>query len=211
MKSVFFTLLTFFFMQSLHSAVVLIDADTRNGFFDTGAASPWSGALSIGDANPPPQSEDFFGVLSGTRSSGVGTVRAETWNLFPMSLSDGQQIVVSLYARIPDSLAFDSLSVRIWDASLVSYSLTLLSSGSLSDSNWTFYDYSVTLPDTFNDVGSSRLVIGMSISNGLPDTIYSGYIDSVTTLQIPEPTVATFLLGAGLIVLVFHRGRFCRN
>jgi len=202
MKTTLLVILISYAAQAFCGAVILIDSNTRNGFFDTGDVSPWSGRPDIGEISPAPQSGDYYGVLSAMRPSGIGTVRAEIWNIFPLSLSSGNQISVSLYARIPGALAFDTLSVRIWDTSFVSYLLTILDSGLLNDTNWTYFNYTVTLPESFNDAGNSRLVIGMSYGSGLPSTSYSGFIDSVSVQQIPEPnTGALMLLSFGFICM----------
>lgn len=162
--------------------MVLINDSTRNGGFESGTASPWGGISAIFDPALT-HAGDLYGHVEGFR----GVV----YQWIPVANTDGRDFSYSFWARVPDTNGFTSLSVSFSDSDFShTAAVTPLNVPSLSSEEWTFFSYTFSTQNAWNDSGSSQISIAFPNS---PETRFA-YLDSITFVQIPEPSSFSLIL-----------------
>lgn len=179
-------LLALSYMNSVRATTVLIDPSTRNGSFESGTATPWGG-VSVTDNPAFAHSGVYYGSVAG--------IRADVFQFIPISNTNGHEFSLSLWARVPDTDGFGSLSVSMSDSGFTKTAAVVpLVVPTLSAEEWRLFSFAFSTPTNWNDSGDTKLSIAFPNSSG---TRYA-YVDSITLAQVPEPST-TVLLCFGLL------------
>lgn len=180
--------------SSTPAAVTLIGPNTLNGSFESGVASPWQGGVQV--VNDPAFASDgsYYATLRATAGA-LGAARQIAFQFLPANPGDGLTFSVSFDARV-GAIGFDNLGVELLGSIETPVTFT-----SLSSSAWQTFNTEFHLPDTWSG-GNISLQLLFSKTGGTSGTTYTGLLDNVVLQQIPEPSVASFVCFAGIVVVL---------
>ena len=179
----------------------LIDVVNRNGGFETGVMSPWSG----GEALFGP-TQAYAG--SWYASSTAQATRASVFQFFPSPATDHQDFILSFAART-HAEGFANvegyLSARRADGSFFN-AVVLDSDTNVLATTWTEFRYVFRFVELW-DVSRS-LSVGVNFQDGSSGDV--GYLDAVTLVQVPEPRYLASLFPP-VLIFCFMRCRSRRS
>ncbi len=166
---------------------VLIDANTRNGSFESGDLSPRgsTGAAVAKDAGFASHGEWY---------ATIGPLNWAIGQRLDLSSDSGLGFLLTFDARgsMDTRLSWVKLGTRIVGGPLTA-SVTPISVPALASTEWRTFKYGFEFP-----VGDWTDSVDLIIQFSGPG---SGYLDNVLFQQIPEPSVlALVLIGAGLFL-----------
>jgi|SRR6185503_3184093 len=191
---------------SAFAAVTLIDANTRNGGFETGAVTPWEGGAQLVEDAAFASQGNWYSVLH----SGVS--RKLAYQFIPASSIDGLVFQLSFDAR-SGAVGFDSvypqLSAANLDGSFLAATASPFSITGLASSQWQTYQARFEFPNVWNDDRGLTFALEFYKNNAVSGTDYVGYLDGVTLQQVPEPgTLPLILMGTALCAgAIYERSR----
>jgi hypothetical protein len=187
-------------VSPLSASTVIVDLTTRNGGFESGSLSPWSGGSTVFDP---------AGAASGSwYAKTTATVnRASLFLFFPSVTTDYAEFTLSFSART-DTVGFLTASGYLYarrsDSSFVNAVVIDSSTNALSD-GWQQYTRTFRFEELWDT--SQNMSVGVNFNGGSAGV--SGYLDNVALAQIPEPTTTVFFLIAIPLLSIRRRTGKC--
>ncbi|MCO5051010.1 MAG: PEP-CTERM sorting domain-containing protein [Verrucomicrobiae bacterium] len=179
----------------------LIGPSIRNGSFEDGVITPWSG-------NNLTAAQDSSFASHGSWYAVVSSLVSTAQNLTP-DPTDGLTFLLTFDARMGVP-GFDSVSTRMDartpEGASLSASITPIAVPPLSASAWQSYQYQLEMPGAWDSAGIF-FSIAFSKSQPLGGVTHFAYLDNVVLQQIPEPSSLALVLCGGALWLTARERR----
>ena len=159
--------------------VVVVDPDTRNGSFETGAGAPWGGCEACSGAGFAPDGAWFA-------QTAADVSRADIFQFLPAPSASMRTFMLSFQTRNgtpPFATVAGSLSAQHADGSYFSATVLQSSPTPLTNAAWTTQSYTFAFPEGWDE--SRGLRVGIFFGGGTPGAV--GMLDDVRLTQISEP------------------------
>lgn len=174
-------------------AVMLIDADTRNGSFETGQWSPWSVSddALVNDASFASRGS-WYAKLETT------TGRELTFQTLSINKNDGTVFLMQADVRNGVN-PFDTIQLSIYgqtySGQFVNATLNLFEIPAAAANTWVTLSATAEFaPAAWQALNPAKIWVNVQFTENQPGSaLHRGFLDNITLRQVPEPTALTIL------------------
>jgi hypothetical protein len=185
-------------------AVILIDANTRNGSFEAGHWSPWndSGDILVNDASFASQGS-WYAKLETT------TGRESIFQTLAIDKNNGT--VFLMRADVRNGVKpFDTIQLSIYgqtySGQFVNATLNLFEIPASAASGWVTLSATAEFaPAAWQALNPAKIWVSVNVSeHQAGDALHQGFLDNISLRQVPEPASLAFLT-LGIIAIAAKR------